>query len=259
MRPQEEVKVIFNLLKAHLKQRRMSYSDLAKKMRMSESNIKRIFSNRSCGFEQIAMMCEASETSLFELTKLAAKAEFNSFILSESAETFFLNHFDCFIFYRNLGAASDTTTFLEKSKRTTEKTSLYLKDLERLGLIKKNGKTIELTNTGYLDLAKTPKLSKRMEKEWVPWFFSQVLEKKEAENQYFLKASSTGLNKTNQVQLRNEIQQLLQKYLEIGLRDQSFGAKEFDPVGVCIGIGPHRIGLFENTDGYTISLPTTKK
>jgi DNA-binding Xre family transcriptional regulator len=246
MKPDFQIETIFRLLKTHLKIRELSYKDLAKRMKMSESNLKRIFSTRSCGLEQLARICEASDTNLFELIKTAAKTEVPRFELKPEVEEFFLNYFDCFIFYRNLGAAQDPNLFIKNLKIPLPKIQDYLHALEKLGLVRKNKDKIELHGYGYVDLTRVPRLRKMLADKWVPWFFNRVLDQhSNKSSDYYLNMTSTALSPTHREQFVNEIKQIITRYKELGIKDQEVGHVHPTPVGICIGIGPHRVGMFE--------------
>lgn len=246
MSPEDQVSTVFLLLKQHLKVQKLSYFALAKKLNMSESNLKRIFSTQSCGFEQIAKICAAAEVSFFDIVGAAAKAEILSYSLSSEAEEFFLKNFDCFIFYRRLSVTKDPSETLRGSKLPKAKVDSYLAALEKYKLLRRTRESVEFLNSGYLDISKSPELAKKIREKWVPWFFERTLRNNGSPN-YFLAVGSTGLSKTHRLQLNNEIEQLIGRYKELGHRDQSPGSsEEFEPVGICVGVGPHRIGLFED-------------
>ena len=159
--------------------------------------------------------------------------------------------------YRNLSRFADLTSLAANMDLTDSKFSFYLKELARFNLIKIERNKIEVTNSGYLDLMKSPRLARLLEDKWVPWFFGRV-RSHAVDKKYFLKMGSTGLNKENQLQLKREFLQLWEKYKEIGLRNQSLGSNEFEPFAFCIGMGPHRVGLFENHNGRQSELPRSK-
>lgn len=255
MKPDKEILAIFALLKAHLKSKRISYNLLSIRLKMSESNLKRIFSAKSCSLELLNRICKASEISLLDLVTSASKNDVLYFQLPDSAINSFMQNLDLFIFYRKLGNAGDLNKHIHELKLTNTKIDSQLHLLENLKLVKKIKNKYELTNTGYLDLSNAPKLVEKINLNWVPWFFDKVVTNQNNEN-YFLKASSTGLSKVNLAKLFGEIDQLLEKYREVGNTDQKIGASNYSSVGICIGIGPHRVGLFEED---IQNLPKTKK
>lgn len=255
MKPEQEVESTFQLLKAHLKSKKISYADLGRSLKMSESNMKRIFSNQTCSLDMLSKICAASGITMFDLISTASHVEVLSFQLSEEAEAYFLNNFEAFIFFRNLGAALNTNEFLRTQPLSKEKQTSVLESLQKLKLIRKTKGGYELAVSGYMDLSKTPALVKKLYDQWVPWFFEQVLNNPKSDR-YSLKVTSTGLSKAHKLQLLAEVEQLFDKYREIGYRDQRIASSDYESVGICIGIGPHRVGGFENRDK---SLPFKKQ
>jgi len=254
MKPEQEVESTFHLLKAHLKSKKISYGDLGKSLKMSESNVKRIFSNQTCSLDMLSKICAASGITMFDLISTANRVEVLSFQISDEAEAFFLSHFEAFIFFRNLAAAPNINEFLKTTQLAKERQTSILESLKKIKLLRKVKTGYELAVSGYMDLAKNPALVKKLYEQWVPWFFEQVLNNQKSE-QYSLKVTSTGLSKAHKLQLLAEVEQLFDKYREIGYRDQRIASSEFEPVGICVGIGPHRVGSFENREQ---SLPFKK-
>ncbi len=244
MRPEQEIEAVFSLLKTHLKSKKLSYRKIAQRLKMSESNLKRIFSTRSCGLQQIAKICAAAEIPFFDLIKTAATNEVPIYQLSREAEEFFAQNLDHFIFFRNLSAASDPDIFIRNSGVTKLKLNSYLTSLEKLKLLKSSRTGVKLEHSGYLNFSSKSPLLKRLTEKWVPWFFQRVVHNQER-NGYTLKLMSTGLTREHRAQLIEELGQLLERYILLGATDQSIGSRDFESVGICIGVGPHRIGFFE--------------
>lgn len=240
-----DLSAVFNLLKAHLKAKKISYAQLARRLKMSESNIKRIFSAQSCSVDQLSRMCEACGCSIFDIFAGAAKKEAPSFQLSKEAEAYFLKNFKCFVFYRHLAGATDTGQFIEGSKLPPLELKENLKALTKLGLIEDDDGEIRICGTGYLDMSEAPRLLQLVEEKWVPWFIDRTLRLKKSGG-YFLRLSSTGLSKANRARFESDLSDLLEKYKRIGIEDQRIGRSDASSVGVCIAIGPHRVGFFES-------------
>jgi|GEM_PF-5343082 len=245
MTARSELNTVFEALKAHLKSKRITYAELANRTHMSEANVKRIFSNQSCSLEQIVEMCSATGASFLDLISVANRRKAPTFKLDSEAEEYFLTHFDCFIFYRNLLACNDLQKFLSENHFSKSRVEGYLKELLNLNLVKKSDAGFDRVGIGYLDLSQCPRLTDRIKNEWVPWFFNKILDSDES-RKYSIQFASTGLTEKHGQQLMEEVKNLLDRYKEIGFDDQRTSS-EFDPVGICIGIGPHRVGVFEQS------------
>ena len=244
MLPQDQVQLTFNLLKKHIRERGLKYAEVARKANMSESNLKRIFSLKMCSFDRLVEICIAAETNIFDLMVAASKVSTSEVVLSAEAEAFFYENFDCFIFYRRLAVSTDPKNFLESSKKQNEKTSSFLRKLTSLGLVSITNGKIKVQGTGHLRVSEESKLRKKIEKEWIPWFHKNLFSDPTNQEKRILLAS-TGLSEKHRLQLIEDMESLLSKYRNIGFVDQRIGAKSVKPVGICIGIGPYRVGLFE--------------
>lgn len=245
MNPEDQAKVIFDVLKQHLRESGIPYRELASRMEMSEANVKRIFSAESCSIEQLLRFCAAADLKFFDLMAVAARADAGSFRISNEAETYFFDHFDCFVFFRAVSTARSLDEALAKSTVPKENLRRFLKDLERLELIDRTKRGYVLRHKGYLSLSRTSKLRRKLEERWTPWFLSRILSKRD-DQQHSIELFSTGLSEAHRGQLIEDLNRVLEKYREIGVADQGIGQRAFSPVAVCVGIGPYRVGLFDS-------------
>ena len=163
---------------------------------------------------------------------------------------FFLKNFEAFILYRHIFGAQTPEDVVEKSKIPADRLNFYIKNYVEMGLIKKKRGNLEVIGKGYFNLSQCPALAHRLIEKWVPWFMDRAVAYK-GKPDYDLKAMSTGLSKIHKAQLLEDLERLFQRYKDIGFQDQKVGTEEFESVGVCIGIGPHRIGFFEEKNSTT--------
>ncbi len=62
---------LIDALKAALKSRGWTYAELAKRLAMSEANVKRMFSRQAMTLQRLEEVCDAMDIDFFELAKLA--------------------------------------------------------------------------------------------------------------------------------------------------------------------------------------------
>jgi DNA-binding Xre family transcriptional regulator/DNA-binding MarR family transcriptional regulator len=231
---------IFLTLKKKLKARKVSYAELAARLGMSEANVKRIFSEESCSVARLAQICDAIDLSLGELMRSAENVEPESFTFTREVESFFADNLDYFVFFRQLENENSLRLIQEKNDLSPKEINRYLRKLEELGLIERHpGDRVKLRFKGYLHLPKESRLMKKYFQRWVPHFFEKVMAPHE---QHFAKIFSTGLSERNRKALVRDLEEISRKYQELGYFDQSKGTNPFEAVGVCIGIGPYRVG-----------------
>lgn len=239
-RPMNDTHAIFVALKKQLKAKKVSYGELALRLEMSEANVKRIFSEEACSLARLSQICDAIQITLAELMRSVEDIEPESFTLTKEAQAFFAENMDYFVFFRQLEDGQGLKLIQEKNDLSPKEISRYLKKIEELGLIERHpGDRIKLVHSGYLHLSKDSLFMRRYFQRWVPHFFEKVMAPSE---KHFAKIFSTGLSEKNRKELIRDLEALADKYRERGYFDQSKGANPFEAVGVCIGVGPYRVG-----------------
>jgi hypothetical protein len=250
MNTEFDVETVFRLLKGHLKKEGLSYKDIALRLGMSESNLKRIFSTRSCGIFQLAQICVAADTTLLDLFRSASTEGVPHYEFTPEVEAYFVDHIDEFVLFRNISSATNVARYLGGIDLPPKKLEAALCSFERLNLLDRTNGQIRLRHRGYLKLSPSGRLMKKLKQTWVPWFFERVLANEEKkQDDYYLTLSSTGLSRKHKAQLISDIKELVTRYRMFGARDQTNTSSESSAVGICIGIGPHRVGHFEDSVG----------
>jgi len=177
---------------------------------------------------------------LSDLVRSAAEVTPEYFSLPKAAEAFFTENLDYFVFYRQLENGEGVAELQERNELSAKEMNRYLKKIEELGLIERQpGDRIKLMQQGYLQLAPNSRLLKDYFQRWVPQFFEKVMQ---PDDKHFMKVFSTGLSEKNRKELARDLEELAKKYHERGYFDQTKGSSPFEAVGVCIGVGPYRVG-----------------
>jgi len=158
MTTNEQIEIVFNLLKKHLREKKISYRELAARTQMSEANIKRIFSVKSCDLQRLMELCEASELNFFDFMTTAAHSQVSSYTLSAEAEEFFCRTFECFIFFRDISTSDHVENAIRKSKLPKDEQARFLKKLVELGLLLKTSTSYQLAHSGYLEISASSRL-----------------------------------------------------------------------------------------------------
>ncbi|OUS23877.1 XRE family transcriptional regulator [Thalassotalea sp. 42_200_T64] len=70
-----QIKQISDVLKTLLKQQQLTYADVAEQLKMSEANIKRIFSNESFSLQRLESICQLMDLSLTDLFLLIERQQ----------------------------------------------------------------------------------------------------------------------------------------------------------------------------------------
>jgi transcriptional regulator with XRE-family HTH domain len=127
---------LFASLKQVLKAQGIRYKDLAEKLNTSEPTIKRLFSEQDCKLSRLMEVCEVIGISFTELVDLAAKQPINPSTLSLATEQALAAKPGLISFFMLLVSEFDLDSILEHNHLTVQDGYLYLRELEKLDLIR---------------------------------------------------------------------------------------------------------------------------
>lgn len=127
---------LFASLKQVLKAQGIRYKDLAEKLNTSEPTIKRLFSEQDCKLSRLMEVCEVIGISFTELVDLAAKQPINPSTLSLATEQALAAKPGLMSFFMLLVSEFDLDSILEHNHLTVQDGYLYLRELEKLDLIR---------------------------------------------------------------------------------------------------------------------------
>lgn len=90
------------ILKSLLKERGLTYRDLAEALGLSESNVKKIFTSEDCSLARLNSICVILEVSLSDLMQEASKVAAREFHFTLAQEEFLVKHRQHFLVYWKL-------------------------------------------------------------------------------------------------------------------------------------------------------------
>lgn len=237
---QREKDLIFDALKRALKVQKITYRELAKRLKMSEPSIKRIFSSRTCTLDRVLEICAALKISFADVMQASKNLTPPTHTLKPETEAFFVANFEHFIFYRKLGTTPDVKKLCREEGLDLKMANRYLKKLADLDLIdvESTGAIRFRTPVGYLKLTPNGRLEKLVRKNWILEMARIVPDKND--EQHKILAMSTGLSPANRAALQKDLEDLFDRYRRAGFTDQTF--QNFESVGLAVLLGPYRIG-----------------
>ena len=129
--------LIVNQLKGILKSRGITYASIAKKLRVSESTIKRTLTNQKITLERLEEICQAAQISLIELIGLTKKPEVNTRHLYTLKQEKFLAKNPKYLAFFDLLIRNGSLQKVKKIRPNIKlKTvNMYLAKLDEIGLI----------------------------------------------------------------------------------------------------------------------------
>jgi len=129
-----EFKALINLIKGILKERRISYGELATQMGLSESGLKKIFSSEDASFGRLSQMASVLGLRISDLLSELDKTDTHTVVFKDEEQQYFLKNMDVFHFFIRLVIERKTVEEIqEEFKLTPAATFKYLKKLDALG------------------------------------------------------------------------------------------------------------------------------
>lgn len=243
MHEQRERHELFNAFKSILKQRRISYKDLAEKTEMAESTIKRIFSLEECSLSKLLDIAKAADLSLQDLVTISEKKSVEASSFSLEAETFLAKNLDHFYFYRKLFFFKTVASLKEKCHLSTSQIHKYLKKLDALNIIEwlPNDK-IRFLQPSFLQFRSDGPLKFAVYRDWTPNFHERVLAHM-GDGDHFMYVFSGQASDAARSEFLIELQQLAKEFLKRAAFEQKIQPKLVRPVGFSFSSGPYRVGL----------------
>ncbi len=139
-----EFVVIVPVVKKILKQKKMTYRDLAKRMHMSEANVKKVMVAKDCSLKRLNQICEALDLSLSELLEVIQKRPVQRVALNKTQQDFLASDENNLLLYFKLAFEGVSFERAQKDLRLSEvQFRKKLLTLEAIGLLKTkaDGKT----------------------------------------------------------------------------------------------------------------------
>lgn len=132
----DEFKDLINLIKSIIKERRISYREIAKQMGLSESGLKKIFSSGDASYGRISQLAGVLGLRISDLLNELEKADTHTVVFSEKEQQFFLKNIDTFHFFvRLIIERKSVEEIQEEFKLSPAAVFKYLKKLDTLGWV----------------------------------------------------------------------------------------------------------------------------
>lgn len=132
-----EFKSVIKILKEILKERQLSYKDLAVRLQMSESGVKKIFTGKDCSFLKLMQISKILGIKFSDLMNEIEHEEMRPVHFNQKQQEIFLKDRSLFYFYVKLIIERMSVEEIKIESRLSEAQCFkYLKSLDDLGIIK---------------------------------------------------------------------------------------------------------------------------
>lgn len=132
-----EFKAVIRVLKEVLKERQISYKDLAARLGMSESGVKKIFTGKDCSFLKLMQISKILKLKFSDLMNEIEHEEMRPVHFNQKQQEVFLKDRSLFYFYVKLVIERMSVEEIQIESRLTDTQCFkYLKSLDDIGIIK---------------------------------------------------------------------------------------------------------------------------
>lgn len=234
---------LFTAFKTVLKQRKVTYGDLAERTGTSVSAVKRIFSIEECSLSRLVELLGAVDLSLADLMAFAAESKVEVSHFSVEAEEFLAESIDYFFFYRKLFHHRDVEAVRRRQGLTRQQTIKYLRKLDDLGILKwLPDDRIQFSHSEFLRFREGGPLKRAVYRAWLPRFHQTVLDRMESPD-YGLRLFSARCTPELKQSFTAEFADLAESFMKRATLDQKTQPDRLESFAVSLATGPFRVGL----------------
>lgn len=236
-----EFQALTEMVRRMMRTRKLRYSHLAKRLKVSEATIKRFFAASDGSMGRLVEICEALEISFADLVAQTKRATEPVFELSEEQEEFYAKNSDHHFFFQELVDAGLSFQEIQvKHELSKASAAKYARQLEKLGLADwLGGDRLKLKVKGTLNWLDHGPLFKKYQRASDVAFLDHMLANFGKEL-HFLTSSERRLHPHTLQALATELQSLLRSFRGRVYRDEVFYPNsQLVPVRWLIAIGPY--------------------
>jgi transcriptional regulator with XRE-family HTH domain len=221
------INMIFDTFKKILKEKGMTYSDLAKKLHLSESGIKKIFIAQDCSYSRLNEISDVLEISLVDIMSSNLDNEIKEVHFTLEQEKYFIKHPALFNFFWKLVQERESLASIKKEFNLSEKEIfLLLKKLDEFGILELHAKNkIKIPKMEKVRWMGDGPLLKWIKTEWPKKIIQDVISKKNLDGLEHYSLRYYQLTKKSQEELVQAIKELDHEFAERSLREFKSGKK----------------------------------
>ncbi len=209
---------VLSELKSLIWARGWTYAELAKKLGMSESGLKKVMTNSDISLGRLTQICEVCQIELSEVLNAADQERISEVYLSPEQEQFLLKNPKAFRFYWKLRVDQMTRgEFQKKYKTEIQETQKWIGGLEKIGLLKISPRgQIEFTHQGLIRWNSESPLVKYLHSLWSQQLIERVVNKNGPSD--FINLSGLYLDPVGLAELRQECLEIFDRYSKLSQR-----------------------------------------
>ncbi len=238
---ESQLYAIIETLKTLLKRKGLKYVDLAQKLGVSVTTVKRIFSEKELGVGRLMEICDVLGIRFFDLVELARNDCFPEVYLTDEQEEFFAESLESFEIFQLIHRGWDFSRIRDKLGIDKVAWQKVTRDLDRLGLIDRlENERVTPRSPGIIRLKTKGPLARVVHKDQHKDFLEQTFEDPPSDQRLYF----TGEFHVAQDTLREVVAQLesISKRLpHKAWRDEMFSPSEsLVPLKAVVVVGRRR-------------------
>ncbi|MGE0172491.1 MAG: helix-turn-helix domain-containing protein [Oligoflexales bacterium] len=256
-----EYRALVTSLKKVLKAKKVTYSDLATTLQLSEQTLKRFFTCEDAHVGKVGQICDAIGISFFDLCNLANEEKLESFFLSHEQEIFLCENPFALAVFSKLKAGETSESIVSQYDIPETKMRRCLKNLEKGGFLTRDeGLKVKMLYKGTHNYIHGGPLHQKYGVDEVVRFTEKlaknVLEHKGRAEEEFITFSSRRVSKDTLKSLIKEMRDAAHNFRKAAQRDENFVAQD-DLISIQwvfeIAPWPRMIDIIlENHKGYSV-------
>jgi len=240
--PKYEAKHLFRTLKKILKEKKISYRELATQVSFSEGTIKNIFHFDDASVERVCEIAQAIGLPFQDLVAAAYSHQNSEFSFTQEQERFFAEKPGHYNFFRALfflkKSAEEIRSMSRISRRSTEK---YLRELEAMGFLERHLRDkVTFKVSGRLKWAPGGPWMQKFFRTYSAKITDLILGRSNSAD-YFCSFSFATLSRANRDLFYLEIQEVVEKYKDISYKEYLVGVRDAVPVSWMFSMVPEDV------------------
>lgn len=234
------------ILKRSLKQRGLTYRELAPRVGLSESGLKKLLTAKDFSLARLLALCEASGLSVAELFETAEREEIREVELSAKQQTALLRETGLLrVFWRACIELEDESQIRREEKLSGTEYGRLAARLEALELARpgKSGR-LEPIHRGLYRWREGGPLVERLNRDWSLNLLEAALRGREDSAISSLhRLSGLRLSREEASELRRRLGDLLDEFARLSAKGRwrESGRRESRPVRVVVAVAPGRL------------------
>lgn len=247
---------VMTSLKRIMKSRQMTYAGLARRIRLSEASVKRIFSRATLSLARLELICQALDVSMQEVVRLAGEQDADaSELLTLEQETALAadpNLLACFYLLANGHSGREISVELGADEHVVRR---WMVRLEALRLIEMRSKLRARARAASVIAWRRDGPLRRRYESQIRHEFLQSSFSASGEALHFVSAE---LCQASYSVLLRKIERLATEFRDIAELDRALPAKEKRSVAMLFAVRPWTFSMFEQVKKAARTRPSVR-